>query len=61
MKRIEIDLEVHRAIERHRRAYSESENDILRRQVARRARIAARLCGLRYGRDLRILDNLREL
>lgn len=30
-------------------------------QVARRARIAARLCGLYYGPDVRILDNLREL
>lgn len=30
-------------------------------QVARRARIAARLCGLRYGRDLRILESLREI
>lgn len=30
-------------------------------QVARRARIAARICGLRYGRDVRILENLREI
>lgn len=30
-------------------------------QVARRVRIAARLCGLLYGQDVRILDNLREL
>lgn len=30
-------------------------------QVARRARVAARLCGLFYGQDVRILDNLREL
>ncbi|HEV2817842.1 MAG TPA: hypothetical protein VGW40_11565 [Allosphingosinicella sp.] len=30
-------------------------------QVARRARIAARLCGLHYGSDVRILDNLREI
>lgn len=30
-------------------------------QVAKRARIAARLCGLHYGSDVRILDNLREL
>jgi len=30
-------------------------------QVARRARIAARLCGLLYGSDVRILDNLREI
>lgn len=30
-------------------------------QVARRARIAARLCGLFYGPDVRILDNLREI
>lgn len=30
-------------------------------QVSRRARIAARLCGLHYGPDLRILDNLREV
>lgn len=30
-------------------------------QVSRRARIAARLCGLHYGRDLRILENLREI
>jgi len=30
-------------------------------QVARRARIAARLCGLHYGSEVRILDNLREI
>jgi hypothetical protein len=30
-------------------------------QVAKRARIAARLCGLFYGSDVRILDNLREI
>jgi len=30
-------------------------------QVAKRARIAARLCGLHYGSDVRILDNLREI
>jgi len=30
-------------------------------QVAKRARIAARLCGLHYGSDVRILDNFREL
>jgi negative regulator of replication initiation len=30
-------------------------------QVARRARVAARLCGLRYGADVRILENLREI
>jgi hypothetical protein len=30
-------------------------------QVSQRVRIAARLCGLSYGRDLRILDNLREI
>lgn len=30
-------------------------------QVARRARIAARLCGLHYGSDVRILDDLREI
>lgn len=30
-------------------------------QVARRARIAARLCGLRYGRDVRILNDLEEI
>jgi hypothetical protein len=30
-------------------------------QVATRARIAARLCGLFYGSDVRILDNLREI
>lgn len=30
-------------------------------QVARRARIAARLCGRFYGPDVRILDNLREI
>lgn len=30
-------------------------------QVARRARVAARLCGLRYGRDVRILNNLEEI
>jgi hypothetical protein len=30
-------------------------------QVARRARIAARICGLRYGTEVRILENLREI
>lgn len=30
-------------------------------QVAKRARIATRLCGLFYGLDVRILDNLREI
>jgi hypothetical protein len=30
-------------------------------QVARRARVAARLCGLHYGSDVRILDTLREI
>lgn len=30
-------------------------------QAARRARVAARLCGLHYGSDVRILDNLREI
>jgi negative regulator of replication initiation len=30
-------------------------------QVARRARIAARLSGLRYGRDVRILNGLEEI
>lgn len=30
-------------------------------QVARRARIAARLCGLHYGSEVRIVDNLREI
>ena len=30
-------------------------------QVAQRVRIAARLCGLLYGKDLRILDDLREI
>lgn len=30
-------------------------------RVARLARIAVRLCGLHYGSDVRILDNLREL
>jgi hypothetical protein len=30
-------------------------------QAAKRARIAARLCGLHYGSDVRILDNLREI
>lgn len=30
-------------------------------QVARRARIAARLCGLHYGQDVRILNNLEEI
>ncbi|HET9639848.1 MAG TPA: hypothetical protein VFP12_11640 [Allosphingosinicella sp.] len=30
-------------------------------QVASRVRIAARLCGLRYGADVRILENLREI
>lgn len=30
-------------------------------QVARRVRIAARLCGLQYGRDIRLLNNLEEI
>jgi hypothetical protein len=30
-------------------------------QVAQRVRIAARLCGLPYGKDVRILDDLREI
>jgi hypothetical protein len=30
-------------------------------QIAKRARIAARLCGLFYGQDVRILDNLRQI
>lgn len=30
-------------------------------QVAKRARVAARTCGLRYGADVRILENLREI
>jgi hypothetical protein len=30
-------------------------------QVAKRARIAARLCGLLYGSDVGIFDNLREI
>lgn len=30
-------------------------------QVAKRARVAARICGLRYGADVRILENLREI
>lgn len=30
-------------------------------QAGKRARIAARLCGLHYGSDVRILDNLREI
>jgi hypothetical protein len=30
-------------------------------QVARRARVAARICGLRYGAQVRILENLREI
>ena len=30
-------------------------------QAARRSRVAARLCGLRYGTDVRILENLREI
>jgi negative regulator of replication initiation len=30
-------------------------------QVASRARVAARLCGLHYGTDVRILENLREI
>ena len=30
-------------------------------QVARRARIAARICGLHYGADVKILDNFREI
>jgi len=30
-------------------------------QVSRRARVAAQLCGLFYGSDVRILDNMREI
>ena len=30
-------------------------------QVAKRARVAARVAGLLYGRDVRLLDNLREI
>lgn len=30
-------------------------------RIARLARVAARLCGLHYGSDVRILDNLREI
>jgi hypothetical protein len=30
-------------------------------QVARRVRVAARVAGLAYGRDVQLLDNLREL
>jgi len=30
-------------------------------QVSQRVRIAARLCDLLYGKDVRILDNLREI
>ena len=30
-------------------------------RVARLARTAARLCGLHYGSDVRLLDNLREI
>ncbi len=30
-------------------------------QVSQRAKVAARLCGLLYGKDIRILDNLREI
>lgn len=30
-------------------------------QIAKRARVAARLCGLHYGSDVRILDNQREI
>ena len=30
-------------------------------QVATRARVAARLCGLAYGRDVRILNHLQEI
>lgn len=30
-------------------------------QVGKRARIAARLCGLHYGSDVRILDDMREI
>ena len=37
------------------------DSNLSARQVARRARIAARLCGLLYGPDVRILDNLREI
>ncbi|QPQ55936.1 hypothetical protein IC614_04970 [Allosphingosinicella flava] len=30
-------------------------------QVAKRARVAARLCGLHYGLDVKIVDNFREI
>lgn len=30
-------------------------------QVARRVRVAARICGLRYGSDLRVLNNFEEI
>lgn len=30
-------------------------------QVSQRVKVAARLCGLRYGKDMRILDALREI
>jgi hypothetical protein len=30
-------------------------------QVAKRVKVAAHLCGLLYGRDFRLLDNLREI
>ena len=30
-------------------------------QVGKRARIAARLAGFTYGRDVRLVDNLREI
>lgn len=30
-------------------------------QVARRSRVAARICGLRYGTEIRLLEGLREI
>lgn len=37
------------------------DTNLSRVQVAQRTKIAARLCGLLYGKDLRILDNLEEI
>lgn len=37
------------------------DSNLSKEQVAKRARVAARLCGLHYGTDLRILENLREI
>jgi negative regulator of replication initiation len=37
------------------------DSNLSAQQVASRARIAARLCGLHYGSDVRIFDNFREI